>query len=124
MKTLAIALFAVFAPIHAIIYTVLALCISDLITGIMAARKRKEPITSAGIKHTVGKLFVYEVAICLGFLCETFLTGPLFPIVKIIAAIIGAAELKSNLENLDQINGSPIYSSLINSLIKDKTDVK
>lgn len=120
MKTILLAFVAVFAPIHAVLGTVLALCLADLITGILAARKRKEPVTSGGIKRTIGKMLIYEIAICLGFLCETYLTGGVLPIVKLIAALVGAAELKSNLENLDEINGSPIFASIINSLVKQE----
>lgn len=124
LKSIAMAILIVFAPIQAVLTTVLALCVVDLFTGVLAARKRGEKITSRGLRQTIGKLVIYEIGICLGFLCETYLTGASIPIVKIIGAIVGAAELKSNLENLDVINGSPIFASLIKGLVKDKTDVQ
>lgn len=111
-----LALLAVFAPIKAILITTLVLVIADLITGIVAAYKRKEPITSTGLKQSVLKGLVYEAAICLGYVAEHFLIGDLLPVTKIIGALIGMTELLSCVENLNSINGSPVFGILIGKL--------
>src|ERR1017187_5779843 len=89
---------AVLVPVKAALIVVGILVFSDLILGVIAARKRGELISSAGFRRTITKLFVYEVAIILGFLTETYLMGPFVPVVKIITAFIGITELKSIME--------------------------
>lgn len=116
IKALGISLLAVFAPIKAVLATALVLVLADLIVGILAARKRGEPITSAGIRRTVGKILVYETAIMLGYLAQTHLMGDIIPVVKIISGLIGAVELKSCLENLDTVSGGSLFKSLIAKL--------
>lgn len=116
IKVLALTLLAVFAPIKAIILAALALIIFDLITGVIAAYKRKEPITSAGFQRTLVKTFVYLSAIVLGYIAETYLTGDLMPISKMITAYIGFVESVSCLENLNSISGGSLLTALIAKL--------
>jgi hypothetical protein len=116
LESLAIAGLAIFAPIKAVILVVGVLILADLIVGLLAAHKRGEPISSAGLRRTVTKAFVYEAAVMLGFLTETYLTGDSIPITKIVSGFIGVVELKSILESLDTLNGSPLYASLISKL--------
>lgn len=109
-------LLAIFAPIKAIVITVFILILVDLIFGIYAAHKRGEAITSAGIRRTVTKIFVYEITILLGFLTQKYLLVDVIPIVNILASLIGVVELKSLLENGNDILGTNIFKSLINQL--------
>ena len=102
-------------PVHTIIIITLVLIVTDLITGILAARKRKEPINSAGIRRTVVKLFVYEAAIVLAFLVETHMHVDI-PMIKLLSGFIGITELKSCLENLDTINGSSVIKDILSRL--------
>ncbi len=121
LEVLALSLISVFAPVKAAVIVAFALIIIDLFTGIWAAKKRGEPITSSGIKRTVGKILLYESAICIGFLVETYLTGALFPASKIITALVGMAELKSVMENLQTISGSDITSVILSKI--SSTDI-
>lgn len=116
LLTLLIAIGAVFAPVKQVMVVTLIIMSIDLILGIAAAKKRKEPISSAGLRRTITKLFVYEIAICLGFLVQTYMLGELIPVVKIISSFIGLTELKSCMENLDDINGEPILKAIIDKL--------
>lgn len=116
IKILALTLLAVFAPIKAIIFAALTLIIFDLITGVIASHKRGEPITSAGFQRTLTKTFVYLSAIMLGFLAETYLTGDLLPVSKIITSYIGFTEMCSLLENLNSISGTNLLTALIAKL--------
>lgn len=127
MKYLEAALLAVvgvFAPIKAALIVVICLVIVDLVTGIVAARKRGEPITSSGIKRTVGKVLLYELAICLAFLCQQYLTGDLFPASKLVTALVGMTELASVLENLDTIMGTSMFKVILNKLVKSQEDLE
>jgi phage-related holin len=88
----------------------------DLITGLLAARKRGEAVTSLGLRRTVTKLMVYELLVCLAFITEMYLTGPMVPVVKIFAGFIGLTELKSVMENLETLTGMPLIKTLIDKL--------
>lgn len=120
LETLLLACIAVFAPIKAAILTVVVLVIADLITGMLAAKKRGEKITSAGIKRTVGKVLLYETALCLGFIVQQYLTGDILPASKLVSAIIGLAELKSVLENLDSLSGTSLYKVLLSRIVSSQ----
>jgi phage-related holin len=113
---LAVSTIAVFAPIKSVILVTGLLIFADLITGILAARKKKQPITSAGLRRTVTKIFVYNAAILLGFLAETYMLEGFIPISKIASGLIAVVEMASLLENLNIINGSPVFKALIQKL--------
>jgi hypothetical protein len=87
----------------------MVLSLVDLVTGILASRKSGIPITSNGLKRTVLKVAIYEVAVLCAFLVGTYLTGPMVPILNICSSLIGLTELKSVLENLDIINGGSFF---------------
>lgn len=116
LKSLLIASLAVFAPIKAVIIVTGVLVTADLITGIIAAHKRGEKITSAGLRRTVTKTAVYLSAVCLGFLVEKFMIDSILPISKLVSGIIGVVELKSLMENLNTIHGSDLFKSIIEKL--------
>lgn len=116
---LLLSIVAVFAPIKALILTTGIVIFADLVFGIIAAHKRKEKITSAGIRRTITKIFVYHSAILLGFLIETYMIDGFIPISKIAGGLIGVVEAKSILESLNDINGSDIFKSLIKKLGSD-----
>ncbi len=116
IKASLVALIAVFAPIKAMILTMLVLVIADLITGVWAAYKTGQPITSAKMRTTVSKLLIYLVAICVGFLVEVYLIDALLPVSKLIAGAIGMVELTSLLENANKILGTDLFKALISKL--------
>ena len=111
-----LAILAVFAPIKAVLVTTLVLVMADFVTGVIAAYKRGEKITSTGLKKSVLKALVYEAAIVLAYVAEHFLIGDLLPATKVIGALIGMTELLSCIENLNSINGSPVFGILIGKL--------
>lgn len=113
---MALNIVALLAPIKPVLVATGVLIFADLVLGIMAAKKRGEPISSAALRRTVSKLFVYNLTILSGFLFEKYLMGDLVPAVKLIAGVIGVVELKSILENADAINGAPIFANIIKSL--------
>jgi phage-related holin len=113
----------VFLPIKATLITVMVLVGVDFVTGVLAARKAGKPITSAGFKRTVVKLFVYELVVMLGFLTEQYLTGDMVPVTKILGGLIGLTELKSVLENAQALTGIPIIQLLIDKLNRSEKDI-
>lgn len=121
---LLISLAAVFAPIKAMLLVTGVLIFADLACGILAARKHKEPLSSAGLRRTVTKVAVYNVAVMVGFLAETYMLDGFIPMSKIAAGLIAVVETKSILENLDIINGKPIFRDLIKKLGSINDDIK
>jgi len=113
IKALTLSLFAILAPVHAVMGAVGALIAIDLISGLVAARKRGEPVSSGCLRRTVTKAVVYQVAIISGFLLQQFLLSDFIPVAKLIASVIGIVEVKSILENLDEINGSSLFKSIV-----------
>lgn len=126
--TLSIA--GIFAPVKVLIIVSYVLIFSDLITGLIAAKKRGEwkslnDIRSSGLGRTFSKIGVCSAAICLAFLVEHFIIEDYLPLSKLAAAAFAFKELKSILENLDVINGNPVYKSLVKKLgsVNDLQDV-
>jgi phage-related holin len=129
LEGLIAAILAVFAPIQMIIITTIILVFADLITGLVAAYKRGDfkninDIKSSGLRRTVTKILVYLSAICLGFLVETVMLEGYLALSKIIAGLVSIVELKSILENLDAVNGSPLFKSLIKRLGSVNDEIK
>lgn len=116
LEALLASILAVFAPIQMVIVTTGVLVLADLLTGVLAARKRGEKINSGGLRRTVTKTTVYLTAICLGFLVERYMIGDFIAVSKIVSGLISAVEAKSIFENLDTLNGSSIFKSLIEKL--------
>jgi phage-related holin len=126
LSAAAISLLGLFAPVKGMLLAALVLCVADLITGVLAAMKRKEPITSSKLRRSVVKLFVYELAIIASFIAQHWLTGDAFPLVSWAAGMVGLVELKSVLENLNTISGTDLLASILTKVTQaqDKPVVK
>lgn len=122
LTALLVSVVAIFAPIKAIFLVTGILIFSDLVFGIIAAKKRGEKITSAGLRRTVTKIFVYNAAVALGFLVEKYMLDGFIPVSKIASGLISVVEFTSILESLNAINGSPVFAKLIEKLgsVNDK----
>lgn len=117
LKALALSALAVLAPVQTVLLSVLVLVLLDSVTGVLAARKRNERITSAGLRRTISKLLVFEIVLISGHLLQTYLVPDLgFPVVGLLAAAIAFVEFRSVLENADVITGQNIFGSIIRRL--------
>lgn len=114
-KYLMITLWSLFAPIHATLGIVLLLISIDFITGIIAAKRRGEPLTSTGIKRTVLKIFIFEIALMLGFIAEKFIPGSL-PFTNLVGGFISLTEMTSIVENMNELSGNSLLQALVNKL--------
>lgn len=106
---------SIFAPIQAVLATTLVLIFVDLVTGVIAAKNRGEEITSAGFRRSISKLLVYEFALLVGYVAETYMIGFL-PLTKMISSLIALTETKSIFENLDSSAGGQLLKTLIDKL--------
>lgn len=112
-KIWAVAVIGALAPIHAALATVLGLIIVDLVSGIAAAVRLQQPVTSNKLKKTVIKLLVYELSIVLAYVVGTYLTGPSVPVLQVVTSVIGLTELRSILENLRSITGYDVFDVIL-----------
>lgn len=113
---MSLTLLAVLAPIQTVLITVGCLVFADFITGVWAALKEKQPITSAALRRTVSKIVIYQIAVISGFILEKYLLSGAVPAAKLIAGTIGLVEVKSVLENTKRITGQDIFKDLISKL--------
>lgn len=116
LKYILLALYTALMPIKPAMISVMALPLIDLVLGLIVAVRAKQPITSSGLKRTVAKVLVYEAATILAFITEVNLVGELIPVTKMVTGLIGITELKSCLEHLDELNGSPVFASILSRL--------
>lgn len=116
LKKSLLASFAVLAPIQMVLVTVGVLVLVDLITGIWAAIKKSQRVSSAAMRRTVSKMLIYQIAVITGYLLGHYILDDIIPIAKIVAGVIGMVEFKSILENSSIIVGEDIVSLIMSKL--------
>lgn len=101
-------------------YIIFMICAvsADTITGIMAAVRQRQLITSKGIWRTLEKIALAFVVILASYGFELIFV-PDLPMTKGVAMIIAAAELKSIFENYYRITGVDLGTTII-SMVKDR----
>lgn len=113
LEALAIATLAALAPVKAAVITTGVLVLADLVVGVLAAHKRGEPITSAGLRRTIVKTLCYQGSVICAYITEVHLLDGTLPVTKIVTGLVGLTELRSIFESMDSINGKPIFAALI-----------
>jgi phage-related holin len=104
-----------FSPAYPIMLGIGFLVMMDFITGMVAAKKRGEMITSKKMRPTVMKGFGYMASILIAFVVQNvFLTE--MEIMKIVSGLVVMIELKSLDENLTSITGKSVFKQFL----KDK----
>lgn len=114
-KTMLVAV-AALSPIHSVMITVGILISMDLITGLWAAYKKSEIITSAALRRTVSKFVIYQIAVISAFIVQKYMLADLMPASNIVAGVIGMVELKSVLENASKILGGDVFKLILEKL--------
>jgi len=114
------AIWIALVPVHAAMATVIGLPLVDLALGLVVSYRTRKPITSSGLKRTVAKIFLYEMATVLAFVVESYMTGSLIPCIRMVTGLIGMTELKSCLEHLDSLGGQPLFVTLLGKLAPGK----
>jgi uncharacterized membrane protein len=105
-------IFSFFIPIkHFLIFTIFVV-FADTVTGIMAARKRGEPITSKGLYRTSQKVVTYFCGIMI-FHGASITFGLPSQITYSVSFIIAATELFSISENIKSITGTNIGTIIL-----------
>lgn len=90
---------------------------ADTITGVMAAYKLSEPITSKKFRAVFPKFIVYGVGVFVAHVLQQQFF-PDFPAMKIVAGLVAYSELMSIDENIGKITGVRLFQFFINKLKK------
>ena len=110
-------LFSFFLPIkHFLIFTIFVV-FADTVTGIMAAKKRNEPITSKGLYRTSQKVVTYFCGIMI-FHGASITFGLPSQIVYSVSFLISFTELYSISENIKSITGVNIGTAILKFIKK------
>jgi uncharacterized membrane protein len=105
-------LFSFFLPIkHFLIFTIFVV-FADTVTGIMAARKRGEPITSKGLYRTSQKVVTYFCGIMIFHGASITFQLP-SQIVYSVSFLIAFTELYSISENIKVITGVNLKTTIL-----------
>jgi hypothetical protein len=91
-------------PVRGFLCFTVAVVFADTITGIKAARKEGQKISSKGLYRTTEKIVVYFVAILIFEGAKNTFDIP-FPITYMVAMMISGTELFSVAENIKRITG-------------------
>lgn len=117
-----------FEPINALILWVLIFILVDMITGVWAAYKEGDIITSHGLQKTIIKFLMYSTSIILLQGIDMYmLTFVECYLAKIGCTIICGIELYSVFENCYRITGNEVFKILTqftSKKIEEKTGVQ
>jgi len=105
-------IFSFFLPIKNFLLFSVAVVIADTITGIKAARKEGQKITSKGLYRTTEKIVVYFVSIMIFESAKNTFSIPI-PITYMVASMIAGTELFSIAENVKRITGVNLGTVII-----------
>jgi len=113
-----------FAPIAKLMFIIGLLVTFDIITGVIAAKKRGEKITSKKLGATVTKTLLYFITIILAQIMQNnFLPSFDQSITKAVGSIFAVIEFKSNLENISSATGIDLIDNF-KQYIETKRRVK
>ena len=108
---------AFLAPLQGLLVSLAILVSLDLITGVLAAAKKKQKITSAKLSRTITKVLVYLFTIMLVEMASKYVILPLeVPLTGIISSFIILTELQSVLENVNKLFRQTLLTVLIDKI--------
>jgi len=118
LSKLAVLLISYFAPVKEIVHVMLIFILIDFISGVWAARKRKETLESRKLRKTLTKFLWYTVALILSYMMEKTFNLSWSNLSGIIGGFICFIELKSIFENITHITGEPIFMKILGLIRK------
>ena len=101
LATLAVELFSTEGRLIGIVFVMVFL---DTVTGVMAASKRKEAVTSLGLRRTIVKLLEYLAVVIAAVTLGNSFESWLFWLSEFTAAYVGLTEFKSLVENVGMMD--------------------
>ena len=101
LAALAVELFSTEGRLIGVVFVVVFL---DTVTGVLAANRRKEVITSYGMRRTIVKLLEYLAVVIAAVTLGNSFEGWLFWLPEFTAAYVGITEFKSVIENVGMVD--------------------
>jgi len=134
-KALILSLSTFFLPIQPLLILVGLFILSDTVLGVWAAMKNGEKITSKKLGAIIPKMLLYQSAVVIGFLLDTYLLNEFVMLIvsvdllvtKMIAMTLVYIEILSINENFEVITTKNLFQSfkkLITRAAKIKEDIK
>ena len=112
-----------FAPIQMLIVWTAVFVLIDLVSGVWAAKKRGELLTSRKLRKTIDKIAWFSLAIVLAFILDVkILTFAALYLANGTAGLCCGTELYSIFENAYQITGNNVFWMLTQFTNKKITD--
>lgn len=122
IKKFLILIISFLSPVVPAIFAVYFLIFLDLITGVWAAIKQNQEITSGGLSRTIGKILIYSTTIIMSYVVHKYLfVGFDFPIESLVSGFIAITETKSILENINKISKNKAIKDLIIILSNERS---
>lgn len=115
LKSIVPVVLAFVAPIQSLLAAMLFVVLFDTLTGIWAARKRGEAVSSRKLSHVLSKLFLY-LGIMLVAHAITSTMMPNIPLVSIVASTVALIEFTSVLENASSILGYDLTKRIMEKI--------
>lgn len=112
---------ALLLPIFPMMMTILFLLVADLITGVWASKRRREPITSHRLSMSITKALLYNIVIISSFLVEKYVMG-VIPWTRIVSGFIAVVELHSIMENVNSLTGVNVWRAIKGFFMKRKDE--
>jgi phage-related holin len=124
LNTILLAITAFVSPVQAMLITIVVLVFSDMITGLLRAKKQQQPINSYSLRKTVPKLLAYLAMVLIGNLVEIHLLNHAIPLTNLCASVVGLVEFKSILENLEIVTGKPVFKTILDKIQSQNNKIK
>jgi phage-related holin len=107
--------YSLLVPLGAFLIITVWLVVADMVTGIAAAKYRKEPITSRGLRRTIIKMLLYTAAIISAQGMQLVFFNPAgldAHLAFVVAGLVALTEFKSLLENVEAVTNVPFIARI------------
>ena len=111
--SLGLAALAYFSPLYEMFVVLMLFVAADLVTGILASKRRNIPRTSRRLRKSAAKLVNYILALVLAYAAERAFDVEWFVAHRAIGAFICAVEMLSILENMAVITAHPVFLAIV-----------
>ena len=123
LSDIIISIIAVLTPMIGIMIATGLLIAFDFISGIAAAIKRKEDITSRKMSQTIAKIIFYNIALFTSMGVQ-YLMSDVMPVTKLIVGVIAMVEAKSIYENIGYILGINFWDVIRQYISRNQNETK
>lgn len=112
LLAISVYLLSYFSPAFPLMLAIGFFLVADFVTGMMAAKKRGEILTSKKMRPTITKGIGYMIAILVAHVFQkNFLSG--IEVLKIVSGLIAFIEVKSLDENFRDITGKSLFKQFM-----------